>query len=75
MSKSAFDITGGIIAIVVGLFLVIFHRQLAHKTADFYYRLLHVQFGEKGYKIGFLIFGIAFIIFGILTVFQIIKFR
>jgi len=68
MDKSSFDAIGGIIAIVMGLFFAFFHRPLAHKTANFYSRLSHVQLGEKGYNIGFLVFGIAFVIFGLLTV-------
>jgi len=75
MMKSGFDMLGGILAILMGLFFSIFYRQLAHKTADYYSRLLHIQFGEKGYKIGFLIFGIAFIIFGLLTILHLIKFK
>lgn len=69
------DIIGGILGIIMGLLFTIFYRQLAHKTADFYYKLLHVQFGEKGYKIGFLVSGIAFIIFGALAIFQVIKLK
>lgn len=75
MNKTSIDIIGGVIAVIIGLVFAIFHRQLAHKTADFYYRFLHVQFGEKGYKIGFLLFGIVFIIFGFLAIFQVVRFK
>ncbi len=73
MTKSVIDTIGGSIAIIMGLLFTIFYKQLAHKTADFYYKLLHIQFGEKGYKIGVLVIGISFIIFGLLTVLHIIR--
>jgi len=75
MSKVPIDVIGGLISIIIGLLFTIFHKQLAHKTANFYFRLMHFQFGEKGYKIGFLLSGLAFILFGFLTVLQIIRFR
>ncbi len=69
------DTIGGIIFIAMGLLFAIYHKQLGHKTSAFYYRLLHINFSEKGYKIAFLMCGIAFVIFGLLSIFHIIKFK
>lgn len=75
LSKTVINLIGGIIFIIMGLAFVILRKQLSHRTTDFYYNLLHVQFGEKGYKVGFLIAGIFFVVFGFLTVFQILRFK
>jgi len=69
------DILGGIISVIIGLCFVAFYKQLGHKTAEFYYRLFHIQFSEKGYQIGFLVIGIIFGIIGLLSVLHIIRFR
>ena len=66
---------GGIILLSFGLLFAIFHREIAHRTAGFYYKLLHVHFSEKGYQIVFLLVGVGFAIFGLLTVFKVIKFK
>ncbi|RLG24214.1 hypothetical protein DRN85_08030 [Methanosarcinales archaeon] len=75
MDGILFDrLVGGFLTIM-GLLFWIFHKRLANKTADFYYKLLHIQFSETGYKIGFLVGGISFFIFGLLAVFGIIRFK
>jgi hypothetical protein len=66
---------GGIILLGFGLLFAIFHRGIAHRTAGFYYKLLHVHFSERGYQIVFLLVGVGFAIFGLLTVFKVIKFK
>lgn len=75
MNKEIIDTLGGSIFIIMGLVFTVFYTKLAHKTSDFYYKLLHIQFGEKGYKIGFFVVSISFIIFGLLSIFKIIRFR
>lgn len=75
MNKTTLDTIGGIIIMIMGLAFAIFHKQIAHRTAAFYYKLLHVHFSEKGYQIGFLVVGIVFAVFGLLSIFQIIKIR
>ena len=75
MNQSMINTIGGIVFLSFGLLFAIFHREIAHKTAEFYYKLLHVHFSEKGYQIGFLLVGVGFAIFGLLTVFQVIKFK
>lgn len=69
------NILSGIFSIILGLVFAIFHKQFAHYTVSFYYKQLHVQFNEKWYRFGFLIGGLFGIIFGILDLLGIIKFR
>lgn len=64
---------GGVIFVVLGLIFVIYHIQLGHRTAKFYYKLLRIHFSEKGYQIFFLLGGIIFIIFGLLFMLHIIN--
>jgi len=64
---------GGVIFVVLGLIFSIYHIQLGHRTAKFYYKLLGIHFSEKGYQIGFLLCGIIFIIFGLLSMLRIIN--
>lgn len=66
---------GGIVFLCIGLLFAIFHREIAHRTAEFYYTLLHIHFTEKGYQIVFLLVGAGFALFGLLTVFRIIRFK
>jgi hypothetical protein len=63
----------GIIFFVMGLLFVIFSRRIARDTAKFHN--MHDRFSEKVYRIGFLLGGVVFAIFGLLTVFQIIKMK
>jgi hypothetical protein len=75
MNKDLIGILGGSVLIIVGLVLAVFHKKIAYKTSDFYFRLLHIKFPERGYEIGFLVVGILFIILGILSAFKIIRFK
>lgn len=75
MNKITIDAIGGAIFIVLGLIFVICHIQIAHRTAEFYYRLLRLHFSERGYQICFLLMGIIFIILGLLFLLRIIKFK
>lgn len=65
----------GILFVILGLTFLIFYKRLAHGTAMFYYRLLQVKFSEKGYQIAFLLGGIGFLVFGLLSLFRLIKFK
>ncbi len=75
MNKLMVNTIGGIVFIIMGLCFVIYHKQLGHKTFDFYYRLLHINLSEKGYQIVFLVCGMVFAIFGLLSLLQIIRFK
>lgn len=58
-----------------GLFLLFFNKIFGHLTAEFQYKIFHIHFSEKGYQISSIIIGILFVIFGILSLFGIIKFK
>jgi len=83
MDKNVMDILGGIISVIMGLGLIIYHKSLGTKTAYYQQRfwdLFHFRtsFSEgtiNAIQIMFLIIGISFIIFGLLTVFQVIRFK
>ena len=75
MNKTMTDAIGGIIFIIIGLWFAIYHKNLGNKTSQFYYRLFHIKFSEKGYEILFLVCGVSFFIFGLLSVFYIIRFK
>jgi hypothetical protein len=69
MSEGSIDILGGIFFIVIGLWFSLYYKQLGKRTAE----LWNMRFGLKGYQIGFLISGIAFVVFGFLSFIGIIK--
>lgn len=69
------DTVGGLILIILGLYFAIFHKKVAHRTAEFYYKLFHIHFSEKLYQVVFLIVGIAFAVFGLLSILRIITFK
>jgi len=66
---------GSIVLISLGSIFLIFSKQIARKTSNFYYKLLRINFSEKGYQIVFLLVGIIFVIIGLLYILQIIKFK
>jgi hypothetical protein len=71
MDKYQADIIGAIISILIGLWLSIYHKQLGQWTADFW----NIRSWLKGYQIGFLVSGIAFIILGLLAAVGVIRTR
>lgn len=62
-----------IVSIIFGLLMIVFCKNFAIGTSNFYYNLFHLRFSEKGYQIAFLIAGIVFIVFGVLSLFGIIR--
>ena len=66
---------GAIYIILCGLFFLFFNKMIGRSTAEFQYKLLHMHFSEKGYQISFIIGGIIAIVFGILSLLGVIKFR
>lgn len=58
-----------------GLLAIIFRSQMARSTVEWNYKVLGIRFSERGYEISALVGGIIFVIIGILTLFQVIKFR
>ncbi len=74
-ANSDINVFGGIILISLGFIFLIFSKQIAHKTNLFYQKLLCAHFSENGYQIAFFIAGTIFIVFGVLSLFGIIKFK
>jgi len=69
-------ITVGIFFILFGLFFVILHSKLSHFAINLWYRKFpNIKIWEKGYDIFFLVAGAVFIIFGVLSLLQIIRFK
>jgi hypothetical protein len=71
MVKKSTDIISVIVSVVMGLWFSIYHKQLGQRVAE----LWDMRFSVKGYQIGFLICGIAFIVFGFLLAVGIIRTR
>ena len=69
------NIIPGIIFVVMGMVFTAFSQKLAKKTADLYDRLLHARFSEKGYHVAFLVVGLLFLVFGLLSLFGVIRFE
>ncbi len=83
MSESMINTIGGIFLTVLGLGFAIFHKFVGSSAAYsqqkfwslFRFRIEFTEIDIKRFQIGFLIIGIAFIAFGLLTIFQAIRFR
>ena len=58
----------GFFFVFLGLWLFVFNKQHAVRTANIYFKLLHVHFSEKGYRFCYIIGGIIFFIFGLMAV-------
>jgi hypothetical protein len=74
MNKVVIELIGGAIFVIMGLVFALFHKPIAQRTAAFYYKFLHVHFSERGYQIVFLLVGIVFVAFGLVSIFQTIEF-
>lgn len=68
------DIVTGIIFLAMGFTFAVFHRRLARFTDKFWFKVMGIHYGEQIYQIGFLFGGIVFMVYGIVTLFQIIRF-
>lgn len=75
MTKNAIDVLGAITLIAAGFLFAFFHKSIGEKTADFQYRILRVRFSNKGYQVSFLIYGVIFIILGLLHLVGILRFK
>jgi hypothetical protein len=83
MSGSIINTLGGIFFTVLGLGFAIFYKFVGSKAAYsqqkfwslFHFRIEFTETDIKRFQIGFLIIGLAFIVFGLLTIFQAIRFR
>lgn len=69
------NLLGAIFFVILGLFFSLFHKMIGRLTTEFQYKLLHIHFSEKGYQISFIVIGIVFVVFGILSLLGVIKSR
>jgi len=68
------DIAGAVIFGLFGLFFVMFHTRLGHFAVSLWSkRFPRITVSEKGYQIFFFVVGVAFLIFGLLMGFQIVR--
>ncbi len=63
-----------IFIILFGLFFFVTSNSLANEATKFYERWIHLHINEAIFRIGFLLGGIGFMIFGVLSLFGIIDF-
>ncbi len=67
-----FDIITGLVFLALGLYAAIRPKAAAHMTVKFYEKIHVFHPPEYAFRVLFLLLGIAFIIIGCLTLFQII---
>jgi len=68
------DIAGTVFFSLFGLFFIILHSKLAHFAVNLWSkRFPRIKIWEKGYQVFFFIIGVAFLIFGLLLGFQVIR--
>ena len=69
-------IFGGIFFAAFGLLFLLFHSRMSeYAVKKWYEKYPNTKIYEKGYSIGFIILGVAFIAFGILTLSGVIKIK
>ena len=74
MQTELIDKLGNTFFILFGLCLMIFHKQMANFAIEMWQKNLKINPPNRmGYQLGFLIGGIIFIIFGILSLLGILK--
>lgn len=65
----------GIFFTILGLVMIIFRSRLAYWAVEENWKIFGVRFSKLGYKVSFFIGGVIFTLIGILTLFQIIRFK
>ena len=75
MTNEMINIIVGVIFVIGGLVLIIFHKQLASRSIAFHHKLLQLSATKKAIRLWFLLGGIVVLVFGLLFVFQILKFK
>ena len=69
-------IASGVFFVLFGLFFVVFHTKLSLFAINRWYKIFpHIRIWEKGYDIFFIGCGTVFVVFGLLSIFQIIRFK
>lgn len=69
------NLFGAIFFIFFGLCLFIFHKIFGKLTVEFQYRIFHIRFSEIGYQVAFFIVGVLSVIWGVLSLSGVIKYR
>jgi len=65
-----------LVIMISGIYMIIFHKSAGQKTAEFWAKITpSLCWGVKGYQISYLIGGIIFVVFGLLALTGIIKFK
>jgi hypothetical protein len=67
------NIFNGALGIIMGLIFVIFSKKIGKGTHNLFFDILEGRVSEKAYQLSFFWVGILFIIFGLLTLLQIIQ--
>ncbi len=66
---------GDILSVAFGLWFALFHKTLGERAAKYQQKFWRADFGEKtirGIQISFLMVGLFFILFGLLSLFKIL---
>ena len=63
------------VVVLFGLLMVLFRDAMAKNSFNFYEKLKWPHCSENAYKVIYLCVGIVFLIFGILSLFGVIKYR
>ena len=61
-----------LIVVILGLWCIIFYKLIATKTVWFHSKFLGLRANEKSLRVGYLMCGIIFIMFGLLSIFKVI---
>ncbi len=76
INASVLNLLGEIFGIVIGVCSIVFHKRLGRWVAEFQRKVFHIhvsEVGVRGAQIGYLIIGIIFVLFGIVTLININK--
>ncbi len=65
MDSQSINFFVNIAIILMGLLLAVFYKKLGSNTADLYYTLFCIRFSKKAAQLGFLVVGLAFVMYGV----------
>lgn len=61
--------------LVLGVFMVVLRLRLSKQAVEWQHWLLGVRFSQRGYEISFVVTGVIFMIFGVLVLLQVVRFK
>jgi hypothetical protein len=73
MSELSLSSFGGIISIVLGVCLFVSREWAARSALDWDYHALGLRIDEKWYRIAFVVWGVVFLVIGLLAMAGIIR--